>query len=53
MRVLHFVESFSPTSETFIYDYVTELERQAFDNHVLTFRRLNEDDRLFLNVCIW
>ena len=50
MRVLHFAESFSPTSETFIYDYVTELERQGVNNHVVTFRRLNEEDRPFSKV---
>lgn len=50
MRVLHFAESFSPTSETFIYDYITELERQRVDNHVATFRRVNEGDRPFSKV---
>jgi glycosyltransferase involved in cell wall biosynthesis len=50
MRVLHFAESFSPTSETFIYDYVTELERQGADNHVVTYRRVNEKERPFPKV---
>lgn len=47
MRVLHFSKSFSPTSETFVYDYVTELERQGADNHVVTFRRKNPEERPF------
>jgi colanic acid/amylovoran biosynthesis glycosyltransferase len=50
MRILHFVPSFSPLSETFIYDYVTELERHGVDNHVITLRRLNEKDRPFPKV---
>jgi glycosyltransferase involved in cell wall biosynthesis len=50
MRVLHFAKTFSPLSETFIYDYVTELEKQGLDNHVLTFRRENEESRPFPNV---
>lgn len=50
MRVLHFAKTFSPLSETFIYDYVTELERQGGDNHVMTFRRVNEEDRPFPKV---
>lgn len=52
MKVLHFCDSFSPLSETFIYDYITELERQGVDNHVLTFNRINEDDRPFSKVHI-
>jgi colanic acid/amylovoran biosynthesis glycosyltransferase len=47
MRVLHFARSFSPLSETFIYDYVTELERQGVDNHVVTFHRKNPEERPF------
>ncbi|GMU96957.1 MAG: colanic acid biosynthesis glycosyltransferase WcaL [Ignavibacterium album] len=47
MKVLHICDSFSPLSETFIYDYITELERQGIDNHVLTFTRINETDRPF------
>jgi glycosyltransferase involved in cell wall biosynthesis len=50
MRVLHFARSFSLLSETFVYDYVTELERQGVDNHVVTFRRLNEENRPFSKV---
>jgi glycosyltransferase involved in cell wall biosynthesis len=52
MRVLQFVRSFSPLSETFVYDYITELERQDVDNHVVTFQRLNGDDRPFSKVHI-
>jgi glycosyltransferase involved in cell wall biosynthesis len=50
MRALHFAESFSPLSETFIYDYVTELERQGVDNHVVTLNRQNEEARPFPKV---
>jgi len=50
MRVLHFTKRFSPTSETFIYDYIMELERQGVDNHVATLRRLNEESRPFPKV---
>jgi colanic acid/amylovoran biosynthesis glycosyltransferase len=50
MRVLHFAESFSLLSETFIYDYVTELERQGVDNHVVTLNRQNEEARPFPKV---
>lgn len=52
MRVLHFAQSFSPLSETFIYDYVTELERQDVDNHVVTFRHMNAETRPFPKVKI-
>lgn len=52
MKVLHFCKSFSLLSETFIYDYITELERQGEDNHVATFRRVNEDSRPFPNVTV-
>ena len=50
MRVVHFCRSFSPLSETFIYDYVTELEHQGVDNYILTHRRLNEGSRPFPKV---
>lgn len=49
-RILHFAQSFSPLSETFIYDYVTELERQGVDNHVVTLRRENPEERPFSKV---
>lgn len=52
MKVLHICSAFSPLSETFIYDYITELERQGIENHVLTFHRLNEQDRPFDRVYI-
>ncbi len=50
MRVLHFSKTFSPLSETFIYDYVTELERQGVDNHVVTLARVNPESRPFPKV---
>jgi colanic acid/amylovoran biosynthesis glycosyltransferase len=50
MRVVHFAESFSPVSETFIYDYVDEMKRQGVDCHVLTLKRVDEEDRPFSSV---
>jgi colanic acid/amylovoran biosynthesis glycosyltransferase len=50
MRVLHYRHTFSRPSETFIYAYITELERQGVDNHVLTLNRRNEDQRPFPKV---
>lgn len=48
--VFHFVRDFSALSETFIYDYVTELERQGVDNHVVTLNRKNKESRPFPKV---
>lgn len=50
MRIVHFVESFSPLSETFVYDYIIELERQGVENHVVTLVRQNESARPFPRV---
>ena len=50
MKVLHFSKHFSATSETFIYDYVTELEKEGVENHVVTLDRVNERDRPFPRV---
>lgn len=50
MRILHFTESFSNLSETFIYDYIKELERQGVEGHVATFRRKNPEERPFPRV---
>jgi len=52
MKVLHFVQTFSALSETFIYDLIIELENQGTNNHVVTFRRVNESNRLFSKVSI-
>lgn len=52
MRVLHFAESFSLVSETFIYNQVTELEQQGVDNHVLTLHRVNPEVRPFPKVYV-
>jgi glycosyltransferase involved in cell wall biosynthesis len=52
MRVLHFCESFSPLSTTFIYDLIVELERQGIDNHVLALDRENADTRPFPKVTV-
>lgn len=50
MRILHYCESFSPLSETFVYDLITELERQGIDNHVATLRRVNAENKPFPKV---
>lgn len=52
MRVAHFRQEFSTSSETFIYDYVTEMQRQSVDTHVVTLRRVNEESRPFPNVTV-
>ena len=50
MRVVHFVESFSPLTETFIYDFVMEVQRQGIESWVLTLKRENTAARPFDNV---
>jgi len=50
MKVLHYCNGFSGLSETFIYDYIIELERQGVDNYVLAHKRLYEEDRPFEKV---
>lgn len=50
--VAHLCKAFSKRSETFIYDYVTELERQGVDNHVVANRRVNPDERPFEDVTV-
>ena len=47
MRIVHFTRSFSPLSQTFIYDYITELERQGTESIVVTLNRENEAERPF------
>lgn len=50
MRVVQLCHSFSPTSETFVYDLCSELINQNTDVHVVTRERLNAVDRPFENV---
>lgn len=50
MRALHLVHSFSKLSETFIYDYVTSLQKQNISVHIITFNHLNLNDRPFESV---
>ena len=50
MKVIHIVDHFSSLTETFIYDYINELERHDVDNHVLTFNRVNKIERPFEKV---
>lgn len=50
MRSTHFIHSFSKLSETFIYDYVTSLQKQGVDVNIITFSRLNKNERPFESV---
>ena len=50
MRVVHFRKRFSVLSETFVYDYITGLERHGVDNHVVTLQSQNTDCRPFSKV---
>ncbi|MDQ6952483.1 MAG: glycosyltransferase [Mariprofundaceae bacterium] len=50
MKVAHFVESFSPLSETFVYDYIQGLEKEGVDNYVVTLVRHHEIERPFAKV---
>jgi glycosyltransferase involved in cell wall biosynthesis len=52
IRVAHLCKAFSKRSETFVYDYVTELERQGVDNHVVANRRVNPEERPFEDVTV-
>ena len=51
LRVAHVCQVFSKTSETFLYDYFTEMDaRDEATCHVATFRRENPDARPFERV---
>lgn len=50
--VLHLTKEFSPLYQTFVYDYIQELERQGVDNHVVTFDRRNPQSRPFRKVTL-
>lgn len=50
MRVVHFLKSFSPLSQTFIYDYITEMDRQGVECRVLARTRENIRQRPFDHV---
>jgi glycosyltransferase involved in cell wall biosynthesis len=52
MRILHFCQSFSPISETFIYDLIIELERRGTDSHVVTSVLQNCETRPYQKVHI-
>lgn len=47
MRVAHLCQDFSALSETFIYDYVTETDRQGCEGHVVAANLWNRDSRPF------
>jgi colanic acid/amylovoran biosynthesis glycosyltransferase len=52
MRVAHICKHFSKTSETFIYNLITGLQKQGIENHVLTNRRVNARERPFEAVTV-
>ena len=47
MRVAHYCKTFSPLSQTFIYDYISEQKRQGIDAHVMAHHRVNAEERPF------
>lgn len=58
MYTVHFCHTFSKLSETFIYDYVTSLQKQGVNNEVLTLNHVNSSDRPFeyvseLKLSLW
>lgn len=50
LRVMHFVQRFSPLTETFLYDSVRALERQNVDCRILTLERVAPETRPFPSV---
>lgn len=52
MRVAHYCQTFSHLSETAIYTWTTELQRQGVDGHVVAHERQNEASRPFPSVLI-
>ena len=45
MHIVHITEFFSPQSETFIYNYIKELQIQGHRSQVLTLHRIHPDER--------
>ena len=52
MKVLHYSPKFSVTSETFIYDQITSLQKLDLDCSVVTNNRLNIEERPFDSVTL-
>lgn len=52
MKILHYINYFSPNTHIFIYDYIIELENSGIENFVLTFNRVNEQNRPFDRVIV-
>ena len=50
MRVLHYIGVFSLHSETFIYDFIKNLEENGIENCVLTHNRYIKIERPFKKV---
>lgn len=51
MRVLHYCNSFSNLSEAFIYDCVTELDKQEVKCHVLAFIEKQAESSFLTSLC--
>lgn len=52
MRVIHLCKAFSKLSETFIYDYVVEQQRQGIDARVVAGQRRNATERPYEPVTV-
>lgn len=50
IKILHYVSVFSLPSETFIYDFINNLEENGIENYVLTHNRQLEVERPFAKV---
>lgn len=52
MQVLHYTENFSKTSETFVYNYISGIERQEPGSSVVTHKRKNQETRPFPRITV-
>jgi colanic acid/amylovoran biosynthesis glycosyltransferase len=52
MKVLHYCNQFSPTSQTFIFDVIIHLQKIGVDNIVVTNLLSNQEDRPFKPVIV-
>ena len=50
VRVAHLCQDFSILSETFLYDSITELDRQGAEGHVVAMNVANREARPYANV---
>ncbi|MFW5888117.1 MAG: glycosyltransferase [Patescibacteria group bacterium] len=47
MKILHYINTFSKPSETFVYDQITNLENEGVNNYILTQKRVLKKERPF------